>query len=208
MILPASIGGAIVGAGILLAFPAEVFSTVVPWLIAAGTLLVVLGPSIKKAVAQRAARELPSTGAVVSETPAQGPTPAEISGLSPAFSSGATLCIAVIGAFLLGIYGGYFSAAQGILLIGLLGVVSHLGIHELNAIKNLSVLVVNVVAAIIFLVISPELIDWKLVLLIAAGATCGGMLGGRFAKYLSERILRSFIIIVGVAVAVFMIATR
>lgn len=197
LLLPASSAGGVVGALLLLGFPSGVFTAVVPWLVGLGTLLVLLGPSIRRAVA---ARDMTSGAAPTgqsSTTPSDGP--------APAFSGCAATAAGIVGAFVLGIYGGYFSAAQGILLIGLLGIISRLEMQDLNAIKNLTVLGVNVIAAAVFVVVSPSLIDWPLAACIAVGAVFGGGIGGRFAKRLSPAFLRGFVVIVGVGTSLFML---
>lgn len=185
-LLPASLLGGVIGAGLLLAFPAEVFSRIVPWLIGVGTVLVLLGPTIKERLARR--RGAPSA----SDETAPFPTRAALVG-------------SVVGAFLLGIYGGYFSAAQGILLIGLLGILSQIDLQDLNALKNLTVAGVNVIAATVFLVRSPELIDWMLAGCIAIGAILGGLVGGRFARHLSPTLLRAAVALIGVAAMLFLL---
>lgn len=186
-LLPASILGGATGALLLLGFPAGVFVKVVPWLVAVGTALVLLGPTIRARVAAR-------RGAETDGPSNQGP-----------FTSRRAMAAGVIGSYLVGSYGGYFSAAQGILLVGLLGVVTHLGMQDLNAIKNFNVLFVNAMSAGMILLISPGLINWKLAGLVAAGAVLGGMTGGRFAKRLSPGALRGFVVVVGVATTVVML---
>ncbi|WP_336714123.1 sulfite exporter TauE/SafE family protein [Arthrobacter sp. USHLN218] len=214
VLLPASAVGGIAGALVLLVLPAGVFSAVVPWLIGIGVGLVLLGPALKRAVTDPAPAGVRAS--VLPTSPGAGPVVqamdtrrTTVAGpLHAVFATKAALLVAVFGAFLLGIYGGYFGAAQGILLIGLLGVLSQLDLQELNGIKNLVVLAVNLIAAVVFTIVSPGMIDWVLAGLIAAGAACGGLVGGRFAKRLSPRLLRTLIITVGVATIVFMIATN
>ncbi|MEL4356709.1 MULTISPECIES: sulfite exporter TauE/SafE family protein [unclassified Luteococcus] len=186
-LLPASILGGATGALLLLGFPAGVFVKVVPWLVAVGTALVLAGPSIRGWVASRrdAEADEPSSHGV--------------------FTSRRAMVGGVIGCYLVGSYGGYFSAAQGILLVGLLGIVTHLGMQDLNAIKNFNVLFVNAMSAGMVLLVSPELINWKLAGLVAVGAALGGLTGGRFAKRLSPRALRIFVVTVGVTTTLAML---
>ncbi|MCE1177542.1 MAG: sulfite exporter TauE/SafE family protein [Micrococcales bacterium] len=195
-LLPASVAGGIVGALILLSFPARVFTSVVPWLVAVGTLLVVLGPWVRGRVASRR---------IGAATAAGGPAHGTPEGHATAFPSTTALATGVGGAFLLGAYGGYFSAAQGILLIGVLGMLSRLQIQELNAIKNLTVLAVNLIAAVVIVVHSPGLIDWPLAGLVGVGSSLGGLVGGRFARRLSAGALRGFVVVVGVATTLVML---
>ncbi|GAB3479621.1 sulfite exporter TauE/SafE family protein [Nocardiopsis coralliicola] len=188
-LLPASAAGGILGALLLLHLSAAVFSAVIPWLIAAGTLLVLLGPAIRGRVAR-----------------VRGAGGGRADGPLPAFPSRPSLLASVFGAFALGVYGGYFSAAQGILLIGLLGITTTLHMQELNAIKNLTVAAVNVIAAVVFLVVSPDAIAWQLVGLIAAGSALGGAAGGRIARRLPPAAFRVFVAAVGaVAVAALLV---
>lgn len=187
-LLPASAGGGVVGAVTLLHLSAEVFTTVLPWLIGVGTLLVIAGPTIRRMIVR------PTTDG--DEAP------------SSVFPRRGTRLASVAGAFLLGVYGGYFSAAQGILLIALLGVTTTLLMQELNALKNLTVAVVNVVAATVFVCVSPNQIEWPVVALVAAGSTAGGWVGGRFARRLPAGVFRAFVVIVGVATVVALLVRR
>ena len=79
----------------------------------------------------------------------------------------------------LGIYGGYFGAAQGILLLGLLGIVFTDDLQRINAVKNVLACVVNAVAAVVFIIATH--VDWTVAALIAAGSIIGGQIGARAA---------------------------
>ncbi|WP_261796954.1 sulfite exporter TauE/SafE family protein [Corynebacterium provencense] len=200
-LLPSSVAGGVAGSLLLLSLPGEVFTRVVPWLICTGTILVLLGPTVKRTVAVRRSRlrtagDGPGDGQ--GDGPGDGPGTAD-GKLPAAFSSRGAAATAVVAAILLGIYGGYFSAAQGILLTGVLGVISRMDMQELNAVKNLTVAGVNLVAAAVFLVVSPELVDWSLAGTVACGAVCGGVVGVRVARLLSPAVLRAAVAVVGVA---------
>lgn len=210
VLLPASTAGGLLGALLLLLLPAEVFSAIVPWLIGIGIGLVLLGPILKRGDKERTS----VSGGSVSQQPSLSGASAGRRTMSVLPVSSPTLfpsttmtMVAVLGTLLLGIYGGYFGAAQGILLMGLLGVALSLGMQELNAIKNLSVLAVNAIAAAVFIIVSPGTINWVLVWLIAAGSACGGFVGGNVAKRLSPRFLRASIVVVGV-IAIVSLAAR
>ncbi len=97
-------------------------------------------------------------------------------------------------------YGGYFGAAQGVLVIGLLGTFLDETLQRVNAAKNVLVAVVNGVAAIIYLIFAH--IDWLAVLLIAVGSAAGGALGARFGRRLPPLALRIFVVLIGVVSAV------
>jgi uncharacterized membrane protein YfcA len=108
--------------------------------------------------------------------------------------------IAIIGGvFVLGMYGGYFGAAQGVLLVGLLSVLTSDTLQSITGLKNLLTTVVNALAAITFMIVSWHSVDWKVVLLIAVGATLGGIAGARVGRRLSPLLLRTIIVIVGLA---------
>ncbi|MCW2561282.1 MAG: putative rane transporter protein [Mycobacterium sp.] len=172
---PASIVGAVVGAILLLVLPAESFQAIVPALIVVGLLMVLVGPSVQRRTA--AARHEGSES-----------KPSRI--------------LLIAGVFVLGIYGGYFGAAQGILLVGLMGMVLSDGIQRLNAIKNVLATAVNAVAALTFMVVATHRIDWEVVALVGSGAFVGGYLGARFGRRLSPGVLRVFIVVIGLVALV------
>nr|NLD41483.1 sulfite exporter TauE/SafE family protein [Actinomycetales bacterium] len=198
MMLPASIAGGVLGATLLLTFGAEVFSAVVPWLIALGTVLVLVNPLVKRWLEARHAER--SGHAAPLSTPAMD---AE----QPAFRSRGALIGTIVAVFLIGTYGGYFSAAQGVLFLGAVGISSTLHMQDVNALKNLTVLGVNLIAATVYLFTAPELIHWGLVALLAIGATCGGLVGGRYARRIPAPLLRAFVAVVGTVATIVMLTT-
>ncbi|MGH3390924.1 MAG: sulfite exporter TauE/SafE family protein, partial [Actinomadura sp.] len=100
-----------------------------------------------------------------------------------------------LGVLLAGAYGGYFGAAQGIVLIALLGIFLDEDLHRVNAAKNVLSSVVNAAAAALFIVVAD--VDWLVVLLIATGSTLGGLLGSSFGRRLHPAVLRGVIVVVG-----------
>jgi uncharacterized membrane protein YfcA len=107
---------------------------------------------------------------------------------------------AMLAAFATGIYGGYFGAAQGVLLVGLLGILIDEGLQRLNALKNVLTAGVNLVAGVIFVLIAD--IDWWVVLCIAVGSTAGGILGAKIGRRLPPAVLRGVIVVVGLVAIV------
>jgi uncharacterized membrane protein YfcA len=99
--------------------------------------------------------------------------------------------------FLAGIYGGYFVAAQGILLVGILGVFMTGTMQNANAMKNILVLGVNLVAACSYLLFAFERIEWPVVGLIAISSLLGGIVGSKVGRRLSPVVLRSIIFALG-----------
>ncbi|KAB8162887.1 TSUP family transporter [Streptomyces sp. 3MP-14] len=176
VLLPASLVGGIAGALLLLVLPDEAFGTVVPALIAVGLLMVVAGPFVQRAAARRASAE-----------PAEADRPAP-----PARRLGLLSGIAVVG-----VYGGYFGAAQGILVVGLLSILTAESLQSVNAVKNLLVTGVNLVATLVFMTVAWGSIDWPVVALLAVGATLGGVVGARVGRRLPPRLLRTLIVVIG-----------
>jgi uncharacterized membrane protein YfcA len=102
--------------------------------------------------------------------------------------------------FLVGVYGGYFGAAQGILLISLLAIFMADELQRLNAMKNSLVFAVNGVASVVFVIATD--VDWRLVGLIALGSTIGGALGAFVGRRLKQASLRAVIVTVGMVAIV------
>lgn len=173
--IPASLSGAAIGAFLLLHLPEKVFTQIVPVLLIAALMLVVAGPRIQ-AYARRRAEE---------------------AGRSADHVSPARMAALVCGTFLVGIYGGYFTAAQGILLIGVMGALLPEDIQRMNAAKNLLSLLVNIVAAVGYTLVAFNRISWAAAGLIAVGSLLGGWLGARYGRRLSPAALRAVIVVVG-----------
>ena len=173
---PASVVGTLVGAWLLLVLPAESFQAIVPVLIGIGLLMVVIGPALQR----RAARRSLALGR-------DGST-----------HSVASSIVLPIGIAVLGIYGGYFGAAQGVLLVGLMGMILSEGIQRITAIKNVLATLVNAVAAVAFLIFARDHIDWSVVGLISSGTFIGGYLGAHIGRRLPPVVLRTVIIVIGV----------
>ncbi|MDQ1293649.1 MAG: uncharacterized protein QG608_1530 [Actinomycetota bacterium] len=174
-LLPVSASGALVGAVLLLALPADTFEAVVPVLIVIAVFLVLVQPWWARSVARR------QTGTEI---------------------RGRWRAALLAGVFLTGVYGGYFGAAQGVLLIGLLGVLLTVSLQEVVAVKNVLGAVVNGLAAVVFLVVSPQRIDGGAVAVIAVGSLIGGALGAGVGRRLSPVALRAVIVMVGAAATV------
>jgi uncharacterized membrane protein YfcA len=174
--VPVSVAGALTGGVLLLTAPASAFKAVVPFLIGAALLLVLLQPHLSRLLASR-----PSQG------PAQDRT---------------RLMLAMV--FGVGVYGGYFGAAQGIMLIGLLGTMLRDDLQRMNALKNALALAANGTAAILFMTVHH--IDWAVAGLIASGSLIGGLIGGRYARRLSPAALRGIIVAIGVVAIVRLVA--
>jgi uncharacterized protein len=165
----ASFLGGLTGALLLLVLPASAFQRIVPVLILVACLLVALQPRISRALASRP----------------QDATNHSLPLLGSVYAAG--------------IYGGYFGAAQGVILIALLGIFLSDDLQRLTGLKNVLQAVVNGVAAVLFIVLAP--VSWAAAALIAIGSIVGGQLGARVGRRLSPFVLRVVIIVVGVFVA-------
>ena len=183
----ASLLGGVVGALLLLSLPSAAFDAIVPVLILLGCVLVVVGPRVSKRVAARAE--------------ARG-------GLA---EHGAWWVWPAVA--LTGVYGGYFGAAQGVLLMAVLGIGLTDSMQRHNATKNVLALLVNGVAAVIFIILAftdvPYLpdgavgsVNWAVAGLIAIGAVIGGQIGATVGRRLPPNALRAVIVLVGLVAVV------
>jgi uncharacterized protein len=162
-----SVLGGVTGAVLLLALPASAFETIVPVFIAIALVLTVLQPRLN-AWLQKHQEERSREGRVV--------TPAAVYGS--------------------GVYGGYFGAAQGILLLGILGVLLPQDLQRTNALKNVLAGLVNGVAGVYFAFAAH--VEWGPAALIAAGSILGAQLGARYGQRLEPAALRAVIVVVGI----------
>jgi uncharacterized protein len=179
----ASLLGGMIGAVLLLTLPEDAFNAIVPALIGLGVVLVALQPRINRRIAAAAADDEP---------------PADRWWLWP-------------GTALTGVYGGYFGAAQGIILMAVLGLATHDTVHRNNALKNVLSGIVNGIAAVVFIGVialgwTDAEIDWLIVALIAAGSIIGAQVGARVGRRMPAGLMRAFIVVVGLtALTVFLV---
>ena len=175
LVLAATLGGT-AGGALLVLLPGRAFDAIVPWLLLLSAVLAALQPRISEAVALRRA--------------ARGGERADAAPVS----GGIFLLVA-----LTGVYGGYFGAAQGVILLVILGLAMGGPLNELNGVKNVLGGTVNLVAAILFIIVSE--VDWVVAALIASGATVGGGLGGRYGRRLPSSVLRVLLVSIAVIAA-------
>jgi len=112
---------------------------------------------------------------------------------------------ATVGTFFTGIYGGYFGAAQGVILLSVLRLAFTDDLQRLNAVKNVLAGLVNAVAAVVFILASD--VAWGAAAMIAIGSTAGGQLGGIYGRRLPPMALRGIIVVVGTVAAVRLLVT-
>ena len=174
----ASLLGGLTGGVLLLALPEAAFDAIVPVLILLGCALVLLQPRIARWLLARAR--------------ARGGVPAHGSGW---------VWVMVL---LSGVYGGYFGAAQGVLLMAVLGIGLQDSLQRLNGTKNVLAGLVNAVAAALFIAVAD--IDWVVAALIAVGSACGAQVGATVGRRLPPLALRLVIVAVGLVAVVFFTA--
>jgi uncharacterized protein len=167
----ASVTGGVVGAVLLLSLPASAFKTIVPAFIVIALVLILLQSRLSKALAARGVQKREHAGP-----------------------------LATAATFTAGVYGGYFGAAQGILLLAILGLSLNDDLQRINALKVVLAGLVNLVAGIVFVIAAH--VAWGAALLIAAGSIIGGFLGAHGGRRLPESALRAVIVVVGIVAIV------
>jgi uncharacterized membrane protein YfcA len=167
----ASLLGAVAGAILLLVLPPGAFEAIVPVLIVLALVLVVLQPWLARTLAAHQEDRHPH--------------------------GGLPLLVAVLGT---GVYGGYFGAAQGVLLLAFMGITMDESLQRINAVKNVLAALVNLTSGIVFVFVAH--VAWLVVLLLAVGSVAGGMLGAKVGRRLPTVVLRGVIVVVGIAAIV------
>jgi uncharacterized membrane protein YfcA len=179
LILPSLLGG-IVGAVLLLRTPTSVFERLVPLLIFGATLLVAVNEAITRRLRFIAAAH-------------ENPTPAWVA-------------FVLIFQFGVGIYGGYFGAGIGILMLAAMGLIGMTDLHQMNGLKNLMAICINGIAAIYFA--ASGAVIWRDAVIMAAGAIIGGYLGARAARRMGRKFVRGFVVAIGLVMTVALLVAR
>ncbi|MGI5126141.1 sulfite exporter TauE/SafE family protein [Pseudonocardia sp. CA-107938] len=159
------------GAVLLLALPETVFEAIVPWLILGTCLLVGVQPRLSSWLAARR-------------------------GGGQRYALSPTTTVFVL---LTGLYGGYFGAGAGVLMIAVLALGLDVAFRVIAAIRTTSVMAANVVAGLVFAAVAH--VDWLVVVLLAGGSMVGGYVGARVARRLPATLLRTLIVVAGVVAA-------
>jgi len=166
----ASVLGGLTGAALLLGLPHSVFKAAIPALVALAALLMAAQPRMKAGLERRGPRRAHGGVALM------------------------------VGVFITGIYGGYFGAAQGILMLAVLGLTIDDELQRLNAVKVITTGFTNLIAGLIFVFAAH--VAWAPAGLIAAGSVLGGVLGSRYGRRLPPAALRGLIVVVGIVAIV------
>lgn len=174
LLLPSCLIGGALGSILVVVLPAESFEALVPWLILTATLLFALQPLITR-----------WTGIGQQHAPATRSTTAGV----------------ILFQFLVGVYGGYFGAGIGILMLSSLAMIGLADIHRMNALKTLLASVINGTSVLIF--IASGKILWPVALAMAAAAIAGGYLGARIARRLNRQFVRGLVVTIGFGLAAY-----
>ena len=175
VLAPASFVGGLTGGILLLTLPSSVFDAVVPALILVACGLVVFQPRLSRWIVDRRRVE-PKHGGL----------------------------LLLAGVYLTGIYGGYFGAAQGVILLSLLGIFLVDDLQRLNGAKNVLAGIVNGTAAVLFAVSAD--VAWDVAGLIAVSSIVGGQVGALVGRRIPRPLLRAIIVVVGLVAAVKLLA--
>lgn len=182
--IPVSIAGSLLGSWLVKQQGEAVFAQVVPWLILFATSLFLAQGPLKQWREQRT-RRLPD------RSPGDGPEAAEGTGLS------LTACLALQAG--VAIYGGYFGAGIGILMLAVMGFMGLTDIHRMNALKNILAAIINGTAAVFFAV--TGLVDWPRMGIMLAGALSGYWLGAHYSQKIPQAAVRRIVIGVGLTIS-------
>jgi len=161
----AAIAGGLAGGLLLLVLPGSAFERIVPLLILGAVVLIAIQPRLSRIMGER-----------------------RVEGVE----HGAPLAVTI---FLTAIYGGYFGAGQGVIMMALLAVFLPDSLQRLNGLKNVLAVLINGVAAVLFIAVAP--VAWAPAVLLAIGAIVGGQVGSSVGRRLPASILRLAIIVIG-----------
>lgn len=179
--IPSLVGG-LVGALLLLRTPGERFDQIVPWLVLGATLLFLVQRPLMAVIRK------PESDA--SAQPSERPSDSDPASRPPSLPLLAFQ-------FAIGVYGGYFGAGIGILMLAALGFMGFTNIHRMNGLKNWGGLCMNAAAAILF--VFSDLVNWPIAIAMAVGATIGGFGGSRLAQRVPKEVVRGAVGLIGLA---------
>ncbi|HLV81702.1 MAG TPA: sulfite exporter TauE/SafE family protein [Chthonomonadaceae bacterium] len=194
--LPSLVGGGI-GALLLLRTPASTFARLVPFLILMATVLFALQEPLTRLLRARARRRARQEDSAASEPP-----PVEEDDNLEAASWRRWAAVMLYQLFV-AIYGGYFGAGIGILMLAALGFMGFTNIHRMNGLKNLNGLCINGVAVTLFM--ANRLVNWHVALMMASGAIVGGYGGSGIAQRIGQRNVRRLVILIGLGLALYLL---
>lgn len=179
-----SFAGGLIGAFFLLLTPSRLFASIVPFLILFATILFAAGEPITRRFAR-----VDKPQSKVDRAPTR------------------LWWITAIGfQFLVAIYGGYFGAGMGILMLAALGLMGLTDIHQMNGLKNFFAVCINIVASAYFILWGQ--VEWSYALVMVMGAIAGGYGGAGLARKLGRRFVRRAVIVIGLGMAISLLFRR
>lgn len=184
-----SLFGGLAGAILLLRTPGTRFDQIVPWLVFGATMLFVVQQPLMAAIRNR--------GAARGELAVRRASPVSAREDPATRPPSLTLLIFQFG---VGVYGGYFGAGIGILMLAALGFMGFTNIHRINGLKNWGGLCINATAAMTFALLG--LVNWPVAIAMAIGATLGGYAGSRLAQRVPKELVRAAVVVIGLLASV------
>jgi uncharacterized membrane protein YfcA len=170
LLIPPSLLGGLVGALLLTRLPARYFALVVPWLLLAASLLFLVQPYVARVVLSK--EEAPPGAALQA--------------------------LVVFFQFLVAVYGGYFGAGIGILMLSSLGLMGMGDVHRMNAVKTILATCINGISVVVF---AFSEVAWTFALVMSLAAIVGGYAGARVGRRLPRVLVRWFVILVGLGLS-------
>jgi uncharacterized membrane protein YfcA len=183
LIIPSLLGGAL-GSWLLLRTPSSLFERLVPFLILGATLLLAAQEAITRWLAVGGWRLAAEPGTL--EQSADPPTP--------------WIVFVFLFQFLVGVYGGYFGAGMGILMLAALGLIGLTDLHQMNGLKNILAVGINGIAAIYFALSGA--VVWHDAFIMMTGTIAGGYLGARVARRLGRKFVRAAVVVIGIVMTI------
>ena len=198
LLIPAALGG-LIGSVLLLLTSDSTFRVLIPALLFIATLLLATQDRIRVAlrIGQSTGDPVTTPTVTTSTGSTAGAVPPSATGTDQYLSDPRWLAIPVM---VVAVYGGYFGAGLGIMLLAVLGVVLHDTLRRLNALKQMLALIINTTAALFFL--ASGKVYWLVALVMAITSLLGGTVGGRLAGSVKPEWLRAIVVSIGTAVAV------
>jgi uncharacterized membrane protein YfcA len=196
-----SLAGGLVGAALLLRTPPDRFAALVPWLVLGATVLFMAQGAIARETGSSAASSRLSASGLAAESREPRPDSREPRAALPASRFPPSV---LFYQFLVAIYGGYFGAGVGILMLAALGFAGFTNIHQMNGLKNWGGLCMNAVAAVTFAF--TDIVSWPVALAMAAGAMLGGYAGSRMAQRVPQLAVRRAIVVIGITSGLWLLA--
>lgn len=170
-LLPPSLAGGLIGSLLVTRLPERVFAAAVPWLLIGASVLLLLQRPLARYLGTH---------------PHEKPSPR-------------TVAVIVFFQFLVGIYGGYFGAGIGILMLSSLAFMGIPDIHQMNSVKSVLAAAMNAITLVIFSL--SDAIVWKYAVVMGIAGMIGGYAGARVARRMKPDYIRAFVVFVGFAVA-------